>query len=81
MTALNHCHTMLYEAGGIPRLVALLEEGTIERISVASAIRAAGPRCDSILTKVQQHIRLDIKISSKYKGTCSSCCCTQMAKT
>jgi len=44
---------MIYEAGGVPRLVALLEEGSVERISIASAIRAASPQCDSILTKVQ----------------------------
>jgi len=52
VAALNRCHTLVHEAGGIPLLVNLLEEGTVERILVASAIRAAGPYGDSTLVKV-----------------------------
>lgn len=46
----------MHEAGGIPILVNLLEEGSVERIMVASAIRAAGPHGDSILIKVNKCI-------------------------
>lgn len=52
VAALNRCHTLIHESGGIPILVSLLEEGTVERIMIASAIRAAGPQGDSTLVKV-----------------------------
>ena len=52
ITAINQCHTLIQEAGAIPMLVNLLEEGSVERIMVASAIRAAGTYGDSTLIKV-----------------------------
>lgn len=57
MVALNHCHTLLQEAGAIPLLVSLLEEGSVERILVASAIRASGSYGDSTLIKVNIQLR------------------------
>ena len=53
MVALNHCHTLLQESGAIPMLVSILEEGSVERILVASAIRASGSYGDSTLIKVK----------------------------
>ena len=52
MVALNHCHTLLQEVGAVPFLVSLLEEGSVERILVASAIKASGTYGDSTLIKV-----------------------------
>jgi hypothetical protein len=52
VAALSRCYGLLYEAGGIPVLTSLLEEGSVERMIVASAIRASGPQGDSTLIKV-----------------------------
>ena len=52
LAALNRCYSLIYEAGGIPLLVNLLEEGAVERIMIASAIHAAGSNGDSTLLKV-----------------------------
>ncbi len=63
VAALSRCHSLIHAAGGIPSLVNLLEEGTVERVMLASAIRAAGPQGDSTLIKVLHVLEIE-----------SSCC-------
>ena len=51
--SLNLCHTFTAEAGAVPALVAVLEEGTADRLLVANALHAAGPLGDNELLKVR----------------------------
>ncbi len=50
--SLNLCHAFIAEAGAVPALVAILEEGTCDRLLAANAIHAAGPQGDLELLKV-----------------------------
>ena len=82
VAALNRCYWLVHEAGGIPVLVNLLEEGAVERIMVASAIRAAGPQGDSTLVKVMVHnYFLVAQISSEFACQSRCCICAEMEKT
>jgi hypothetical protein len=46
-------NTIVFESGGLPILMDLLDEGTIDRQMVASVIRTTGFEGENILIKVR----------------------------
>ena len=55
IAALNRCYHLIHLSGGIPELANILEDGTVERQIVASALRAAGAQGDQILIKMLKY--------------------------
>lgn len=52
MALLNRLGTLVYEAGGLPILVNLMELGTVDRQLIASVMRTSGVNGEELLLKL-----------------------------
>jgi len=52
LAVLNRLGKLVWEAGGLPILVNLIEENTVDKQLVASVLRTAGPEGESLLLKL-----------------------------
>ena len=60
LALLNRLGTLVWESGGLPILVELLEEGTVDRQLLASVIRTSGEEGEQLLLKI-------VKFHKNYK--------------
>ncbi len=52
LAALNRMYNLVYQGGGLPVLIQLLQEGIIDRNLVVSTIRGCGKEGEKILLKI-----------------------------
>lgn len=52
LNALNRMYSLIAQGGGLPILIQLLKEGILDRVLIASCLRAAGPEGETILLKL-----------------------------
>lgn len=52
---LNRLGQLVWEAGGLPILVSLIEEGNVDRQLVASVLRSSGKEGETILLKLLRY--------------------------
>ena len=52
LAVLNRLGSLVYEAGGLPILINMIEEGSVDRQLVASVLRTCGPEGELLLIKL-----------------------------
>ena len=55
LAMLNRLGQLVWEAGGLPILVSLIEDGNIDRQLVASVLRTSGKEGENILLKLLKY--------------------------
>ena len=55
LAMLNRLGQLVWEAGGLPILVSLIEEGNVDRQLVASVLRSSGKEGETILLKLLRY--------------------------
>jgi hypothetical protein len=52
---LNRLGTLVWEAGGLPMVVDLIDQGTVDRQLLASVLRTSGFEGEQLLIKLMKH--------------------------
>ena len=55
MAALNRLGTLVWEAGGLPILVSMLDDGQVDRHLISSVIRTSGEEGENLLLKLLRY--------------------------
>jgi hypothetical protein len=56
---LNRLGKLVWEAGGLPILVKMIEDGSVDRQLVASVLRTSGQESESLLLKLMKYHKSD----------------------
>jgi hypothetical protein len=64
LAALNRCYSLVRDSGGLPVMLDLLQDGSVDRQMVASVIRTSGSEGERILSKfLKDHPNEKVRIA------------------
>ena len=70
LALLNRLNSLVWESGGLPLLLDLIEEGSVDRQLVASVLRTSGPEGEQLFLKLMRYHK-NYKVRMAAASVCS----------